>query len=283
MSRIDYSRLNVLLIEDESYTRVITRRIMTQIGIREIAEARNGEEGLNEVVRARPDIIFSDINMALIDGFEFLERLRGITLHDLDKTWVVMLTAENNFESRVKAEQHHVAGYLVKPVSVNQVREQIDAVIGNDPELAARVFHGLPVDYGKLRVLIIDDEDVVRETIKKMLGQFGVGVTAEAVDGAQALMQVAKFRPNLILCDVHMKQMSGLEFLEGLRQINVKHVEDTPVIMITGDSNVDTVKEAQRLNVAGYLVKPTNAKDLRARIEHAIRSTPRLFSQIRKS
>jgi two-component system chemotaxis response regulator CheY len=281
--KIDYSRLNILLIEDESYTRVITRRILNQIGVRDVAEAKNGVDALGEIMRARPDIIFCDINMDAMGGFEFLENLRTITKDDQDRTWVVMLTADGNYENRAKAEQHNVAGYMVKPVSLNQLREQIDAIIANDGELAARVHHGLPVDYGKMRVLVIDDEEIVRQTMKKMLGQFGVTVMAEATDGLKALMEVAKFKPNLIFCDVHMKPMGGLKFLEGLRQLNVKNIEDTPVIMVTGDANADTVKEAQRLAVSGYLIKPTNAKDLRARIEHAIRSTPRLFSQVRKA
>lgn len=282
MSKIDYSRLNILLIEDESYTRVITRRIMNQLGIRDVAEARNGDEALGDIVRARPDIIFCDINMAGMDGFQFLEQFREITKADQDRTWVVMLTSEGDYKNRLKAQEHHVAGYMVKPVSVNQIKDQIDAIVANDGELAARVHHGLPVDYSKMRALIIDDEEIVRQTLKKMLGQLGQITTAEADDGMKALMEVAKFKPNLILCDVHMKPMGGLKFLEGLRQLNVKNIEDTPVIMITGDSNADTVKEAQRLKVSGYLIKPTNSKDLRARIEHAIRSTPRLFSQIRQ-
>lgn len=282
MSKIDYSRLNILLIEDESYTRVITRRILMQIGVRDVAEARDGIEGLSEIVRARPDIIFCDINMGMMSGFEFLEQFRAITSADLDRTWVVMLTADGGYENRLKAQEHSVAGYMVKPVSLNQIRDQIDSIIAGDAELAARVHHGLPVDFGKMRVLIVDDEEIVRQTIKKMLGQFGAVSTAEAPDGMKALMEVARFKPHLILCDVHMKPMGGLKFLEGLRQLNVKHIEDTPVIMITGDSNADTVKEAQQLKVSGYLVKPTNTKDLKARVEHAIRSTPPLFAALRK-
>jgi two-component system chemotaxis response regulator CheY len=282
MSKIDYSRLNILLIEDESYTRVITRRIINQIGVREVAEAKGGVDALGEIVRARPDIIFCDINMGAMGGFEFLEQFRTITSADLDRTWVVMLTADSSYENRLKAQEHSVAGYMVKPVSLNQIKEQIDAIIDNDPELAARVHHGLPVDYGKLRVLIVDDEEIVRQTIKKMLGQFGVTITAEATDGMKGLMEVAKFKPNLILCDVHMKPLGGLKFLEGLRQLNMKGIEDTPVVMITGDSNADTVKEAQALKVSGYLIKPTTTKELKARIEHAIRSTPKLFAALRK-
>jgi two-component system chemotaxis response regulator CheY len=283
MSKIDYSRLNILLIEDESYTRVITRRILNQIGVRDVAEAKNGVEGLGEIMRARPDIIFCDVNMACMDGFQFLEQFSTVTSADLDRTWVVMLTADSGYETRLKAQEHSVAGYMVKPVSLNQLREQIDAIIANDAELAARVHHGLPVDYSKMRVLIVDDEEIVRQTLKKMLGQLGAVTTAEAADGMKGLMEMAKFKPNVILCDVHMKPMGGLKFLEGLRQLNIKNIEDTPVIMITGDSNADTVKEAQALKVSGYLIKPTSTKDLKARIEHAIRSTPRLFTALRRT
>ena len=85
-SKIDYSRLNLLVVEDESYTRIITRRLLAQIGVHDIAEARDGESALKEVMRARPDIIFCDITMAPMSGFEFLDKLRATTAHDLDKT-----------------------------------------------------------------------------------------------------------------------------------------------------------------------------------------------------
>lgn len=281
--KIDYSRLNVLLIEDESYTRVITRRILNQIGVTSIAEARDGSEGLSELLRAKPDIIFCDINMAPMSGLEFVGKLRELTLGHLSETWVVMLTADNDFDSRVAAEQHNVAGYLTKPVSLNLIREQLDSIVERDPELAARVHHGLPVAYEKMRVLVIDDEAPVRKIIRQMLNQLKIEVIAEAADGMAALMEVAKFKPNLIICDVNMQPMNGIKFLQALRQLNIKHVENTPVIMLTADSKIDTVREAQKLTILGYLIKPTTTKDLRARIDHAIVSTPRLFTAIRKT
>lgn len=281
--KIDYSRLNILVVEDEGYTRVITRRILHQIGVSNVAEARDGSEALNEVLRAKPDIIFCDINMEPMSGFEFVEKLRTLSQNDLDRTWVVILTSDNNFENRLTAEKHSVAGYLNKPVSVNHIREQIDRIVSQDPDLAARVHHGLPVDYDKLRVLVIDDETPIRKMIIHMLSQLGIRIIAEAADGMAALMEVAKFKPNLILCDVNMEPMNGIKFLQGLRQLNIKHIEDTAVIMLTADSSIDTVREAQRLSVLGYLIKPANTKDLRSRIDHAIRSTPRLFTAIRKS
>ncbi len=282
-SRIDYSRLNILVVEDESYTRVITRRILHQIGVTTVAEARDGSDALNEVVRAKPDIIFCDLNMEPMGGFEFVEKLRTLHQNDLDRTWVTILTADNNFENRLTAEKHSVAGYMNKPVSLNQIKDQIDQIVAQDPDLAARVHHGLPVAYEKLRVLVIDDEAPVRKMIIQMLNQLGIRIIAEAADGMAALLEVAKFKPNLILCDVNMEPMNGIKFLQALRQLNVKHIEDTVVIMLTADSSIDTVKEAQRLAVLGYLIKPTNTKDLRARIDHAIRSTPRLFTAIRKT
>ncbi|WP_448203757.1 response regulator [Azospirillum sp. sgz302134] len=139
MPDVPYDKLSILLIEDETYTRNLLRQILTQIGVRSISERSNGKDGLMEIVRARPHIVFCDIHMKPMNGLQVLQGVRTIKVKDLDKTPVIMLTADNNAASVRTALEHNVNGYLVKPVSLAQMKDRIDAVYAASPELQARV------------------------------------------------------------------------------------------------------------------------------------------------
>ena len=121
---VDWTKLKVLIVEDEDYTRDITTQILRNIGVRSIAEAHDGKAGLLQVVRTRPDIVLG---------------LREIKVQGVDATRVVMLTADANKDTVLLARMQAVVSYLVKPVSLMQLKEKMLAEILSDPELQARV------------------------------------------------------------------------------------------------------------------------------------------------
>ncbi len=127
---IDYEKLKILLVDDEAYTRQIIRQQLHQLGIRSIAEAANGRDGLLELLRTRPDIVFCDVHMKPIGGLEFLRQVRAVKIAALAATPVVMLTADAGSETVGSARELAASGYLVKPVALNQLRARIDAIAG---------------------------------------------------------------------------------------------------------------------------------------------------------
>lgn len=133
-----YEKLLIALIEDEAYTRQVIRQILSQIGVRSFVEAADGKSGLMEVVRSRPDIVFCDVHMQPLNGLQFLEGLRKIKVKGLDRTPVVMLTADTKADTVLLAKERAVAGYLVKPVSIAQVKARLDQVIAASPVLTAK-------------------------------------------------------------------------------------------------------------------------------------------------
>lgn len=136
---IDYSKLKILLIEDEDYTRKVIKQLLFQTGVRSFAEAADGRAGMQEVVRTRPDIVFCDVHMGDFGGKAFLEGIRKVKIQGIDRTPVVMLTADANADTVIFAKEHAVAGYLVKPVSQQQLKNRIEMIVGANPELALRV------------------------------------------------------------------------------------------------------------------------------------------------
>jgi two-component system chemotaxis response regulator CheY len=124
---IDYAKIKVVVIEDESHTRSLIRAQLHQLGVREIEEAGNGKDGMMQVVRIRPHIIFCDVHMPVMDGLAFLKTLRALKVEAVRNTAVIFLTADAQRDTVVFAKENAVNGYLVKPVSAAQLKAHIDA------------------------------------------------------------------------------------------------------------------------------------------------------------
>ena len=107
------------------------------------------------------------------------------------------------------------------------------------------------------KLLIVDDEEGVRESLKLILGDLYTILLTE--DGLQAL-ECVKNAPDisLVLMDIKMPKINGLEVLKKMREMR----PDLKVIMITGYKAVETVSEAVKLGACGYIVKPFEAQEV---------------------
>jgi two-component system, NtrC family, nitrogen regulation response regulator NtrX len=88
-------------------------------------------------------------------------------------------------------------------------------------------------------ILIIDDEKAIRKTLTEILSYEGYKID-EASDGEEGLKRFSEKAYDIVLCDIKMPKLDGIEFLEKSREIN----PDVPVIMISGHGNIDTAVEA---------------------------------------
>lgn len=124
-----YEKIRVLLIEDESYTRHVIEGLLRQIGFNLISQAKEGGEGFRETVRVRPQVVLCDVHMEPVDGLDYLSKLRGFTNAAIAATPVVFLTADKQQETVVSAKQLKVDGYLVKPVSLQLLKQRLDGLL----------------------------------------------------------------------------------------------------------------------------------------------------------
>lgn len=105
------------------------------------------------------------------------------------------------------------------------------------------------------RILVVDDDTLMREVLKAILRAEGFAVAGEAKEGRGAIVQTARLLPDAVCLDVNMPELSGLETLKILRD----KFPDIPVVMVTGDASMTTVREAVSFGAAGYIIKPFNA------------------------
>ena len=99
--------------------------------------------------------------------------------------------------------------------------------------------------------LIVDDEAHVRAYLRLLLKEAGIESVWEAADGAQALVMVGEHRPELVLLDVNLPMMNGLEVLRHL----TAEYPHLPVIMVTSQSAMKTVLESAKLGATAYILK----------------------------
>ncbi|MBP2312041.1 response regulator [Azospirillum soli] len=126
---VDYDQHNILVIEDQPFVRRTIMQILMQIGFTKIAEADNGETGMQECVRSNPDIIVCDIDMKPVSGLQFLAQLRASTEVKNNRTPVVFLTNHTESEIVKKAMALGVNGFVVKPPSFGALKERVDRLL----------------------------------------------------------------------------------------------------------------------------------------------------------
>jgi two-component system chemotaxis response regulator CheY len=107
-----------------------------------------------------------------------------------------------------------------------------------------------------------------------MLREIGFRDIAQARDGHDALSQIETADPGLIICDISMQPMDGLEFVETLRQHSWPHAAEVPVIFLTSHTEAPIVKRAFKLGVEAYVVKPVQKKQLEVRVIDNPRASP---------
>lgn len=114
-------------------------------------------------------------------------------------------------------------------------------------------------------ILIIDDEKSIRKTLGEILSYEGYKID-EAADGEEGLKRFSQTTYDVVLCDIKMPKMDGIEFLEKAREIN----SDVPVIVISGHGNIETAVEAVKKGAFDYISKPPDLNRLLITLRNAL-------------
>ena len=117
-------------------------------------------------------------------------------------------------------------------------------------------------------ILIIDDEKAIRKTLGEILSYEGYKMD-EAGDGEEALKKFREKAYDVVLCDIKMPKMDGIEFLERAREAN----PDVPIIMISGHGTIETAVEAVKKGAYDYISKPPDLNRLLITIRNAMDKT----------
>ncbi len=202
----------VLVIDDSDDSRVLLTQIIEESGCR-VYTAGSGEGGVSAALDHRPDLIVLDLLMPEMDGIETLQRIRAHP--SIARTPVIVVSAvASDYQSRLPG----AVELIEKPI----VREALSDAID-------RALHASPA-----RVLIIEDSEDARSLLEAHLAGFPGLEVDSAPSALDALAKLQDFPADLILLDVVMPGMDGVEFLKRIRRI--ERFRETPVVVITAKS-----------------------------------------------
>jgi GAF domain-containing protein/CheY-like chemotaxis protein len=211
----------ILVVDDDATARELVGRHLQRAGFA-VATARGGREGLRLVQELRPTAVTLDIVMPDLDGWTVLAAMKGDpALADIPVVLMSIVDQKN------RGYALGAADYLVKPVDRSKLLETLASVCGSTAG----------------RVLLVDDDEVDRRSIREALQPIGWNVT-EAENGHLAVESLKAARPDVIILDLMMPEMDGFEFLNTLR--GAIEWRDIPVVVITAKDL--TEEDRSRLN-----------------------------------
>ncbi len=121
-----------------------------------------------------------------------------------------------------------------------------------------------PVPVSRVRIVVVEDEALIRLDLVEMLAEAGYDVVGQAADGQTGVRIVRELLPDVVLMDIRIPVLDGLSAAEVLSAEGI-----APIVMLTAFSQSDLVERAQSAGVHGYVVKPFTMADLRPAIEIA--------------
>ena len=211
----------ILVVDDDPTVRELVARHLERAGFA-VTTAKGGQDGLRLARELRPAAVTLDIMMPDIDGWTVLAAMKGDPA--LSHIPVVLMTI---VEEKNRGYALGAADYLVKPVDRGKLVNALRHICG--PSAG--------------RVLLIDDDDIVRRGVRLALEPIGWHVT-EAENGRIALDSLSTSRPDVIILDLMMPRMNGFEFLDELRAR--AEWRDIPVVVITAKDLTEA--DRNRLN-----------------------------------
>jgi len=260
--------LRVLIIDDNRTNRLLLQKILDYYGCI-VEQAESGRQSL-KLLRKRQgageffDIILLDMMMPDMDGLETARRIRDLNLGE--KIVVIMLSSAGGRMVREELEALAIKRYLNKPVKTSQL---IEALLGDlyiEDEKESSIVTVVPDLDSKaplpaLRILVAEDNLVNQKLTRRLLEKngFKVGIVA---NGLEAIEAVRRIRYDLILMDVQMPEMDGLEATKQIRAKEMGTGKHIPIIALTANAMKGDRDHCLEVGMDGYVVKPIRVKEL---------------------
>ncbi|MBI3649694.1 MAG: response regulator [Acidobacteria bacterium] len=274
----------ILIVEDDTGSRLALAAVLTSAN-HCVIESKDGLEALSKAKAARPDLIFSDLLLPKMDGFELVRQLRGIpALADLP---VIFWTANyDQHEARSLAQSCGVKYVLPKPAEPENILQAVRAALDEAPSAAAEFGQEFDRAHAHLLTEKLDQKVSELETLRRrpsprpilviednpmdidfMLQAFEEHSISNPVhicrDGEEAMEFIEAHQtpddanlPLLVLLDLRLPKVDGVEVLHHARQYAVWR--QIPFVAITTSDENSDISRAYEFGVNSYIVKPVD-------------------------
>lgn len=247
----------ILIVDDEPSFCELLKTLLKSHG-HEALTAYNGRDALDSFMQCRPHFTLLDLRMPEMDGLEVLKKIRAID----PKAAVMILTAWGTDEMEQRARQLGATDFLSKAISLETILASLEHGLkppGQAPAAEKPAQPAIPLTDA---VFLVEGKADVRDTFVRFLSQHGI-TAKPAKDGPAVLSMLDKERPPLIVLDMDLSGMKGVDVLREMRQKNYAG----GIIMMTAGQQETLIKEAWNMGAVDILGKPLDPERLMLAIQ----------------
>lgn len=252
----------ILLVEDNESVIIQMKNLVEGMGI-EILVAENGEKGLKTLQYQEVDAIILDLMMPGIDGFEVLKNVRNNEL--TNKLPILILTAKHLTKKDLSTLKQNNVHQVIQKGDIDKVELQtaiFNMLYNIEPKYKTpKIGKGL-----KPKILIVEDNPDNMITLKAILKDFGE--IFEATDGEQGIERAKHIRPNLILMDIALPKVSGIEAFHEIKK--VEYLKSVPILAITASALESEKDKILSHGFNSFISKPVDKNILMKELERVL-------------
>jgi PAS domain S-box-containing protein len=249
------TRMRALVIEDSRVASGHLTGYLEEMGFF-VTQYFKGEGAVEEAIASRPNVIFLDILLPDLSGWDVLRRMRmEESLADVPVI-VVSVVDEPDHALALGAARH-----IVKPIDRDSIGDAVRSLLRPKVSSTGQQIsrHPDPMSAGSLRILMVEDNEANILAIGEYLEDMGMEVVV-ARDGRSALEVVETVQPDVILMDIQMPDMDGLEATRRVRQL--PGLAQTPIIAVTALAMPGDRERCLAAGANAYIAKPVSLKHL---------------------
>ena len=253
--------IDVLIVDDDAVMLETAVDTLESLGAN-TEQAGNGLEALGMIEHRHLsgrdyDVIIVDWKMPEIDGIETVSRIRS----EIDTSIPILLISAYDWSDiEEKAREAGANGFVSKPLFRSTLYDKINALIGKESRSIEP-----EEDYSDLegmKILVAEDNDINWEIVSAMLTMFGID-SERAVNGRVCVDMISGAEEgsyDLILMDVQMPEMNGLDATRAIRSLKDSWASSIPIIAVTADAFSENVTECLNAGMNGHVAKPIDIK-----------------------